>query len=50
VSFLNRNVDYAVSEGTPEAGITIKDNSLALDIADAALNEGCLVRVNGEEL
>jgi hypothetical protein len=50
VRFLNQNVDYRVSEGTPEAGIAIQDNRLAFDIANAALNEGCLVRVNGEEL
>jgi len=50
VRFLSEKLEYEPSQGSPEAGIAIGNNRIALDIAEAALNSGCQVRVNGREL
>jgi hypothetical protein len=50
VRFLLTNLDYESWQGSPRSGIAIEDSLFAQEIAHGALNEGCLVRVNGKEL
>ena len=50
VKFLLTNLDYQSWQGSPRSGIAIDDSRLAQEIAHGALNEGCLVWVNGKEL
>jgi hypothetical protein len=50
VRFLVTNLDYESWQGSPGSGIAIEDSRFAQEIAQGALDEGCLVRVNGKEL
>ena len=50
VNFLETNVAFEPWQGSPRRGIAIEDTRFAQEIAQGALDEGCLVRVNGKEL